>query len=178
MARVFSAVDIEDEELLNELRDVRDRLNLNFNPVETEKMHITLQFFQDIDEEEIEEVKDAMDKVSQEPFTAEVKDVGVFPSRDYIRVVWAGVEETGLKQLHRQVSSHEVDPDNDHDFTPHVTLIRVENLSGEEKRKLQKMLDEFEGHYFGEITVDKIRLYRSDLKPHNVEYSKLHETSL
>lgn len=178
MARVFSAVDVEDKELLEELKDVRDRMDLSFKPVETEKMHITLQFFQDIDEEEVEDVKEAMNNISKEPFTAEVNGVDVFPSRDYIRVVWAGVEKNNLSQIYSQVSDHDVDTENNHDFTPHITLMRVENLTEEEKRKLQKMLDEFEDHYFGELNVDKIRLYRSDLGPKGANYRKLHEKKL
>ncbi len=179
MARVFSAIDIEGEELLEELEEVRDRLDLGFRPVEQEKMHVTLQFFQDIDEEEVEEVKKAMDRVSKKPFKAEVSGVGVFPSKDYIRVVWAGVEKNDLSDIHEQVSEHGVEEDNDHDFKPHVTLMRVESLSREEKRKLRKMLDEFEKHKFGELTVDSIRLYRSELEGENgAEHHMIHEKEL
>ncbi|MFB6147279.1 MAG: RNA 2',3'-cyclic phosphodiesterase, partial [Candidatus Nanohaloarchaea archaeon] len=104
MARVFSAIDVEDENLLQELAEVRDRLDLGFSTVPGEKMHITLQFFEDIDEDEIEEVKRAMDRIEIDPFEVELKGIGCFPSRDYIRVVWAGLEnDRKVQEVYRQV---------------------------------------------------------------------------
>jgi 2'-5' RNA ligase len=179
MARVFSAIEIQDEKLLEELTEVRDRMDLGFSPVRKEKMHITLQFFRDINQDEIEELKDTMDGIDVDGFNAEVSGVGCFPSRDYIRVIWAGLNnEQKFHQVYNQLSSHNVDSDNKHDFKPHITLMRVKDIGNNEKRKLQKMIREFEDHYFGEIEVTGVKLFRSDLKQGGSTYKELYSYDL
>ncbi|MBY6294011.1 RNA 2',3'-cyclic phosphodiesterase [Nanohaloarchaea archaeon H01] len=179
MARVFSAVDIEDEKLKDELAEVRDRLDLGFKPVPEEKMHITLQFFKDIGEEEMEVLKQALDDIDVSSFQAEMKGIGCFPSRDYIRVVWAGLEnDRKMQQLYREVSEHKVQDDNDHSFTPHMTLLRVKNIREEQKKKLRRTIRDFENHEFGTLNVDSVKLFRSDLEQGGSVYSKLYEKYL
>ena len=179
MARVFSAIEIQDEKLLEELAEVRDRMDLGFSPVKKEKMHITLQFFRDINEWEIEELKDAMSKIDLDAFTAEVSGVGCFPSRKYIRVIWAGLnQEEKFHRLYNQLSAHKVVSDNKHEFKPHITLMRVKDVGENEKRKLQKTVREFEDHYFGEMEVSSVKLFRSDLKQGGSTYKELHSYDL
>lgn len=177
MARVFSAVDIEDEKLLDRLEDIRETLNLGFNPVEKEKMHITLEFFKDIDEDEIDLIKKAMDNIELDSFTADVKEVGVFPSEDYIRVVWAGAESEKFQELYKQVSNHSVQSNNDHDFQPHITLMRVRNPSKEQKKKLKRTIREFSDHEFGKLKVNKVKLFESYLNG-KTKYKQLHKKEL
>lgn len=178
MARVFSAVDIENSEVLDELEHVRDSIDLGFNTVPAGKMHVTLQFFEEVDSRQIEEIKEAMDEVSVRPFNAEIAGLGAFPSRDYIRVVWAGAEAKELHQLYREVSSHSIDSNNDHDFTPHITLARVKNISPQKKKKLQKSLEEYSNHDFGTVKVDKVRLFESKLTGQGSKYELIHEAEL
>lgn len=179
MARVFSAVDIDNQELKDELERVRDKLDLGFRPVSKHKMHITLQFFRDVDEEEIEKLKDAMGRVDTDPLKEEVKGVGCFPSREHIRVVWAGLkDEQKIRDMYEQLTRHEVVPDNEHHFKPHITMLRVKNVSREEKKKLQRTVREFEGHRFGRINVDKIQLFRSELKEGGSRYTELYRKEL
>lgn len=178
MPRVFTAVDIEGEELLNELRRVRERLDLGFKPVSREKMHVTLEFFRDVDTQEIDEIRDSMENTSLEPFRASVKGVGAFPSRDYIRVVWAGIEDGRFHELYDQVSGHGVESSNDHDFTPHITLMRVENVSPGKKKKLEKTLEEFREHRFGPLEVNRVKLLESELTGSGPRYSVLDEVEL
>lgn len=174
MARVFSAIELEGD-VVDQLVRFRDMIDLGFTPVPREKMHITLQFFHDATPKEIEHLKNTLDSVETQPFTLEVKDVGVFPSREHIRVVWAGAESEEIYRLESEVSDHNVEADNQHhDFRPHVTLLRVKNLSSTKKRKLQKQLDEFKEHYFGKFQAEKVGLYTSDRS----EYTKIHEKEL
>lgn len=177
MARVFSAVDIEDEKLLDRLEDMRETLNLGFNPVERDKLHITLEFFKDVDEQEINLIEQAMDDIELDSFAVDVKDLGVFPSEDYIRVVWAGVESDTLEELYKQVSDHKVDSDNNHDFQPHITLIRIRSPSKEQKKKLKRTIREFSYHEFGKIKVDKVKLFESRLDG-KTKYKQLHKKEL
>lgn len=177
MARVFSAVDIEDEKLLDQLEEMREILDLGFKPVSKEKMHVTLEFFKDIDREEIKKVKQAMDRIDVESFTVDVKGLGAFPSEDYIRVVWAGVEDGRLHDLYRQVSKHKVEADNNHEFRPHITLTRVENPSRDQKKKLKRTIREFSQHEFGKLEVNSVKLFESHLDGKST-YRQLHKKEL
>ncbi|MFB6145954.1 MAG: RNA 2',3'-cyclic phosphodiesterase [Candidatus Nanohaloarchaea archaeon] len=178
MARVFTAVDIEDKDVLEQLSSIRDRLDLGFNTVEEEKMHVTLQFFSDASEDEIEEIKAAMDEIEMESFEAELEGVGVFPSYDYIRVVWAGIGNGRFHELYDQASQHEAIADNNHEFSPHVTLMRVKDLNREEKRKLQRMINDYQDQKFGKITVNEVKLFRSDLGPEGSVYTDIHSRKI
>lgn len=178
MARVFSAVDITSEELLNKLDEMQQRLDLGFKPVPRKKMHVTLEFFKDVNEDEIEELKQAMKDANTEPFQLEIKGLGAFPSEDYIRVVWAGAEDKKMHKLFSEVSEHSLESSNDHDFKPHITLMRIENVSGETKRKLKKVLQEHEDERFCEATVEKVKLLESRLTGKGSEYKLLHSEEL
>ena len=178
MARVFSAVEVEDEGLLDELVNARNHLDLGFSPVKKEKMHVTLEFFRDVDEQEIDELKKAMNNIDIDDFKARASGVGCFPSKEHIRVIWAGLQnEESFYRLYRQLSSHKVVSDNNHDFKPHITLLRVKNIDKDQKRKLKRSLREFEGHSFGEMNVKRVKLFRSDLGGGS-GYRELHSCDL
>jgi 2'-5' RNA ligase len=176
--RVFSAVDIENEEILEELERIQEKIDLGFNLVPRDKMHITLQFFEEVDQGQLEEIVEGLKAVSMDPFTAEIKGLGAFPSHDYIRVVWAGAESEKLHQLYEQVSSHGVPESNDHDFSPHVTLARVKDISPGKKRKLQKSLREFSDHGFGTLEVESVKIFESRLTGKGSSYRLLEEKEL
>ncbi|MFB6181026.1 MAG: RNA 2',3'-cyclic phosphodiesterase [Candidatus Nanohalobium sp.] len=178
MARAFSAIDIEDSETLAKLEEIRDALNLGFKPVKKQKMHITLQFFKNLNSEELEEVKKGLENIEVKPFKAGIEGLGAFPSKDFIRVLWAGVENPLLYRLQEEVSNHTVESDNNHEFRPHITLLRVEDMSPGQKRKVQKTLENYEDARIGEIKVEKVKLFESRLKPEGTRYVKLAEKEL
>lgn len=175
MTRVFTAVEIEDRDVLDELEYIRNILDMDFRTVSRKKMHITLEFFKDLDEEEIEHLIDHLKEAELESFNAEIKGVGVFPSKDYIRVAWAGAEAEEFDLLHEEVSSHELESDNSHDFHPHITLFRVDNLSKKRKKKLRKGLQEYKEYFFGEININSVKVYESRLSEEGSEYRLLEE---
>ena len=176
--RAFTAVDIEDAEILNELQKLQKELDFGFNLVSPEKMHITLQFFRDIDEEEAEQIIKAMKKTDTRPFSLNVHGAGVFPSKDYIRVVWAGIESDEIHALKQQVSRHDVDPDNNHEFRPHITLARVDRISRTEKQDFRKKLEEIKDKKIGELEVNSVKLFESIHTGNSTEYRQLKEVKL
>lgn len=178
MARVFSAVNITDPEILDRLEKLRNTLDFGFKPVKPSKMHLTLQFFSNINEAEIQKVKNAMDSIELNSFNVKIKGVGAFPSKDYIRVLWVGAEAEELYRLKEQVSNHSIPENNDHDFHPHITLLRVEDISREEKNKLRRVLKDFEGEELGEIEVNSVNLFETVLGPKGSEYKKIYESEL
>lgn len=176
--RVFTAIDIEEKEALKELEKIRNRLNLGFNPVKTEKMHITLEFFQNLDKDETNSLKNHLDNLKFKKFDLKIKNIGCFPSKDYIRVVWAGIESKDIYDLYNLASNHSLESDNQHDFHPHVTLFRVNKINRNRKKKLQKQIEEHENHFFHTLEVSKIKLFESNFEDGETVYNVLKEVNL
>ena len=178
MSRVFSAVEIEDENTLETLKQIRNETDHGFRPVPEEKMHITLQFFKDANQEEVDEIKQALQDTDIEPFKAEIKGLSAFPSEDYIKVVWAGLEAEEMHELKKQVSQHEVEAEEHEEFRPHITLHRVESINPEEKEELQKAFEKYRDKVIAEITVDKVKLFESHVEEEGPRYELLEEVEL
>lgn len=173
MARVFTAVNITDDETLEKLVEIRDTVNLDFTTVPREKMHITLEFFQDIDEQEINEIKSCLENIELNSFRASIQDIGAFPSEDFIRVVWAGVKSHKIYDLRREASTHSVNASDRNSFTPHITLLRVNSINKRKKRHLKKNLNEYRDFFTADFEVDNITLFESIHENGKTDYRKL-----
>jgi len=137
--------------------------------VDPEGVHVTLKFLGDVKEARLPEVtdalEDAVDSTDVGPFEAAFEGYGVFPSLDYISVVWVGVG-TGsaeLGRLHeaveREATAIGFDPE-DHDFTPHATVARVRDARS--KSEVQELVRE-EDPTLGRLDVGEVRLTESTL---------------
>ncbi|MFQ3307942.1 MAG: 2'-5' RNA ligase [Candidatus Nanohaloarchaea archaeon] len=175
MTRVFTAVEIENDEILDELQYIQQTLDMNFRTIPPEKMHITLEFFQDLDAEEVQHLIKHLKQVDLNSFNSDIEGVGAFPSNDHIRVVWAGVEAEEFQKLHEEASSHDLVSDNSHEFHPHITLFRVDNLTRKKKKKLRKGMREYKDYFFGQIKVSSVKVYESRLSEEGAEYRVLEE---
>ncbi|MFT4923428.1 MAG: 2'-5' RNA ligase [Haloarculaceae archaeon] len=175
--RLFVSVDLDG--LAAEVAAVQDRFEgasgLNFT--DPGQAHVTLKFLGDTDEERLatltDELAAAVDESGVDPFTAEIGGLGVFPHLDYISVVWIGVREGGeqLTRLHERIEERTValgfDPE-DHDFTPHATIARMEHAGG--KDLVQDVVQNRDPDV-GHLTVEEVRLTESVLTSEGPEYS-------
>jgi len=181
--RAFFAVDLPDS-LAQPVADAQAPFAgaPGVDPVDPEQAHVTLKFLGDIGEsgdgtapslsDVVAAGERAVDRAGVAPFEVEVAGLGVFPSREYVSVVWAGIDRGGddLAALHEAVEAETtalgVDP-ADHDFTPHVTSARVENATGAEA--VRDALDA-EAPEVGTFGVDEVRLVESTLTASGPEY--------
>ncbi len=176
MVRAFTAVDIP-EEISEKLKELEKEINVG-RPVAPDKMHTTLEFFSSLDSPAQEEVEKGLENIELKPFEIEVQSLGVFPSKKYIRVLWAGINSEKIFKLYEQASHHEIESDNDYDFHPHITVLRIDNIRKGDKKKLHQALEDYKGTSFGTFTVKNVKLYRSDLRPHGSEYTLLQKKKL
>ena len=186
MARLFVSVDIPgslDHEL-RRLQNQLDNTNADLNIVSLDKIHITLKFLGDTDPDRVDEIENVMkDSVKNiDPFDVDLDGVGVFPARDYITVVWAGVSRgtNPLTEIHRNLEEKLVerelaDPE-DHDFTPHATLARMK--SGRGKSEIHDFLDKNNDRSLGIFTLNTIQLMKSNLKSNGPQYSVVKQIQL
>ncbi|RZH69028.1 RNA 2',3'-cyclic phosphodiesterase [Natrinema altunense] len=176
--RLFVSVDLPDD-LADPVADLQDEFaaasGLEFT--DPEQAHLTMKFLGETDEDRLPALERALsaavDDADVDPFTVRYGGLGVFPSLDYISVVWLGVEAGGkeLTRLHEAIEDRTTamgfDPE-DHEFTPHVTLARMNHAGG--KELVQDLVREREPT-IGEARVDEIRLTESTLTDEGPVYS-------
>ncbi|WP_435067789.1 RNA 2',3'-cyclic phosphodiesterase [Haloplanus sp. C73] len=174
--RLFVSVDLDG--LADGVADAQARLpdtdSLRF--VDPADAHVTLKFLGEVDPDRLDSVQAALatavTDADVDPFTMTVGGFGVFPSPDYISVVWAGVREGGpeLARLHeaveRELTALGFDP-ADHDFTPHVTLARMNDARG--KDAVQRVVREVDPTV-GRLDVSEVRLTESTLTDEGPTY--------
>jgi len=174
--RLFVSVDVDP--IADAIADAQHRLpdagGLRF--VDPDDAHVTLKFLGEVAPPQRDALdialSTAVDDAGVGPFTLTLGGYGVFPSLDYISVVWAGVREGGpaLTRLHeaveRETTALGFDA-ADHEFTPHVTLARMDDARG--KAAVQRVVRE-EDPLFGSVDISEIRLTESTLAADGSEY--------
>ncbi|MFC7044166.1 RNA 2',3'-cyclic phosphodiesterase [Halobacteriaceae archaeon GCM10025711] len=179
--RLFVSVDLPDD-LADAVAAVQDEFadasGLEFT--DPTQAHLTLKFLGDVPDGDVPEIEAALeravDAADVAPFEATFAGLGVFPSEEYIRVLWLGVEDGAeeLTRLQAAVESAMVDlgfDEEDHEFTPHVTLARMKHAGG--KELVQAGVRERDPTV-GTATVESVHLTRSDLTPEGPEYTTVH----
>lgn len=138
--RLFFAVDLPDS-LADAFAEVQDRFRdadgLRFT--DPAQAHLTLKFLGEAGEDELASVEEAGESAvaaaDVAPFDVEVGGLGVFPSEEYVSVLWAGVRDGSdeLTRLHEALEAETTALGFDaesHAFTPHLTLARMSDGRG------------------------------------------------
>jgi len=175
--RAFIAVEI-DEELRAKIAELQKQLSIEgVKLVEKENLHLTLFFLGEIDEKMKEKVIQAMDKINCKKFEMSCRGVGAFPSNNYIRVIWVGVEAPELKIIHNQLGEELARLGfKKEELSPHITLARVKFLK--DKTRLYEFLRENSELELGDCAVDRVALKKSTLTPKGPIYENAYEKKL
>ncbi len=178
MMRVFVAIEITSNEVINSIRKFQDETKINAKPVESKNLHFTLQFLGEISKEMSQKIIESLQKIEFSSFNVNLKEVGAFPKPKFPRVIWVGTDEDGgnmLIQLSKKVEKA-LEPLGffaDKPFKPHITVFRIKkkigDISGELENK--KMLN------FGIQNITNIKLKKSKLTSSGPIYSDLMEIS-
>jgi 2'-5' RNA ligase len=182
--RLFVSVDLDSlaEEVQRVQQHVSDASGLRLT--DPAQAHVTLKFLGDTDPERLPELTDelarAVEQSGVEPFDAEFGGLGVFPSLDYISVVWFGVRAGGEEMTHLHEAIEErttamgFDPE-EHEFTPHATMARMDHAGG--KELVQSVVQERDPDV-GTLTVDSVSLTKSELTDEGPEYTTVESFDL
>ena len=185
--RLFVSVDLPPA-LVDPLEAIQAELDdadsLRFT--DPSQAHVTLKFLGDTDPERTDEIEAAIeaavDSAAVDPFDCTIEGLGVFPSLDYISVVWAGVREdsgaAALTRLHEaletELTALGFDAES-HDFTPHVTLARMDDARG--KAVVKEVVRESDPTV-GTFRVEGVRLTESTLTDEGPQYGTVREVDL
>lgn len=175
--RLFVAVDVPD--------DVRASLDAAVESyrrtvpearwTKPEGWHVTLKFLGGTWPRRLEEVEAAVDAAAAAatPFESALTEIGTFPSRRRVRVVWEGVADPdgSLAGIARDLDTRlaEMFRPEKRALTPHLTLARLRipaNLDGNDLFDLDVISRPFE--------IAEVVLYRSHLSPKGATYEPIH----
>jgi 2'-5' RNA ligase len=182
--RAFIAVDLDPgikDRLLALVKDLRaTRAEVRW--VAQAGMHLTLKFLGPIDEGRALRVKNVMAAVAARhpSFPLALEGTGAFPGERSPRVLWVGFAAApGLLALHGDLDAAleaEGFEREARGFTPHLTLGRVKGPEriAQAMAELARRRDES----FGAMTVTKITLFESLLRPEGAEYRTVFEAGL
>lgn len=179
--RSFIAFDIQNDSLLNRIAAVQKLLlqtNADLKLVEPKNIHITIRFLGSINPEMVDKIYEAMKKVKFTSFNVVLNGLGVFPTVNYPRVVWAGITigadqlKSIFEQLEPQIHELGFAPEPE-GFNPHLTIARVR--SGANKQRLVDFITRHREYEFGSIKANCLRLKKSQLSPNGPTYTTLKE---
>jgi len=175
--RAFLGIPISDD-LKHKILDIQRKFsNFDIKFVETKNLHFNLKFFREIDDKNIEKLRQIIEEISKkyEPFEIEIKELGVFPNKNYIRVVWIGVKEgyNALVSLAEDIqnSIENLGFPREEKFVPHLTLGRIR--SARNKEELKMLVNEMENIEIGRMRVDTVILFKSILSLTGPKYEEV-----
>lgn len=180
MIRSFLAIELP-RTILNKIEEVQKDLkssHADVRWVSPEKIHLTLKFFGNVDESRIDPIVKSAEGPTQttSPFSVTVRGVGAFPHFKNPRVVWMGLVEgkealiSFQKELEKELERIGFEPE-ERPFQPHLTLGRVKSNRGRDE--LVGRMEKYREETFGAFQVERLILFRSDLKPSGPIYTAL-----
>jgi 2'-5' RNA ligase len=180
--RAFISIDLarvhEVEELIISLKNAEPSLKV----VDPAHIHITLKFLGETPEQKVGGIIEAMRDAVQgiEPFTVPLKGVGAFPSKNRIRVVWIGMNDTlpmatMATRLDESLSAQGFERERRR-FAPHITVAR--SRAEMPSPSVRQVIENNVHGDFGTIYVDRIRLKKSVLTQCGPQYSTVEEVEL
>jgi 2'-5' RNA ligase len=188
--RIFVALDVDDairQRILRFMEGVSA-----FAPdarwVRPESLHVTLKFIGEKPQEAVEQIKQSLSSVRTEPVEMNFRGYGFFPTAKAARVFWVGIESgpqlAALAKAVDQALKALGIPQEEHAFTPHLTLARGGGRPGTPHRKkgdaansnflrLQEKLAAFPAPEFGTMAAHEFFLYQSQFAQGGSRYTKI-----
>ncbi|MFN2392031.1 MAG: RNA 2',3'-cyclic phosphodiesterase [Pyrinomonadaceae bacterium] len=179
MKRIFVAIDISDE-VQRKVSDYIAALRVEFPKLRVgwekpEKLHLTMKFLGDINDEQLEKLTKAAEKTARQTlsFKLQVSDTGVFPSARNARILWLGLQhEQGSLQKLNEILETECEmigfARENRSFKAHLTIARLREPQKSKELVQRHLQNEFEAV---EFELSEVVIYESKLLPQGSIYS-------
>ncbi len=177
--RGFIAIDIASTPQILAFENEIKKTGADVKLVEPENIHITLKFLGDTEETLIDDIVHCMKEsvISTKPFSITLQGTGVFPNKNYMKVIWLGIQDNGQIAPIAQVLENGLASlgfkKETRGFSPHLTVGRVRTAKNKEK-----LLTTLELHREDEFTTQEVHtilLKKSELTPSGPIYTTLRE---
>lgn len=182
--RTFLAIEIEDY-IKNKISEtqhmIEEKDSAKIKYVETENIHLTLKFFGEIDEKQLNEIIEIIDKTIEKygKYPLKIVNVGAFPNIYRPRVIWTGIKDKNItSNLIKELDTefNKIGFKKEKEYIPHITIGRVKDVS--DKEKLSDTLKLLKKRYHGKMEVKKICIKSSKLTPDGPIYKNIKEFEL
>lgn len=174
MSRLFIALEIPDEirKKISELREEAAPVSLNHKWEPPEKIHLTLKFIGEVDDNLTDPISDSLNFLEQyEKVKCKLTKFGFFFRRGIPQILWIGLWVDSIlfnivEQLNNKLTEFNI-PAESRKFKPHLTLLRIK------KRFPEERVTKFNSFIIPEInfTSDSILLIKSELLPESSKYT-------
>lgn len=174
--RCFIAVAVP-EPLKDKILEVQGKIKQSGSDlklVEKENLHFTIKFLGEITEKEIDDVKEFLSSLKESAFEISIKGLGVFPTKDYIRVIWLGVDKNKefflnlIKKINKDLNKIRKDKK---ETEAHLTIARVKTARN--KEKLRALITNLKDTEIGKMKIESLHLMASELTPEGPIYKEL-----
>jgi 2'-5' RNA ligase len=181
MKRIFTAIDISDETrvkaegYIKNLREEFSQVRVGWE--RAEKLHLTLKFFGDVDEEQLAKLTAAVEETANQlsSFKLQITKTGVFPSKRNARILWLGVQDVeGNLQKLNEILENECEKKGfareKRNFKAHLTIARLREAHKSKELVERHLENEFDS---AEFQVSKIAIYESHLQKTGSIYERI-----
>lgn len=172
--RLFIAINFEND-IKNTLSNIVKEIEKSATQgkfVVAEHMHFTLEFLGEIQNDKIGLIRDAMEKISINPFTIQLSKIGYFKRKDG-NIYWVGIkDEDALLKMQSQLHNELLNRDfllETRKYTPHLTIGRKVIMN--ETFNPNNYLKSFEDL---KININKIDLMKSENLKGKLHYSTIY----
>ena len=190
--RAFIAIELP-EEVRQQLDEIEKQVQARTGEtsrravrwVPTANMHLTLKFLGEVSSGNIQSLARMLQAEASRhtEFQMTIGGLGAFPNMRRPRVIWVGTEappelfalQKAIEAETRQLGY----PAEDRPFSPHLTLGRIsQNARPDEVSQVARALSEMKVGELGSVHVQRLHLFRSDLRPSGAIYTSLYNFQL
>lgn len=180
MIRAFIGIDIP-EVIKDKISELKKELQIeHIRFVSKENMHITLFFLGDIDQRQVEEVKDVLEKIDRKPFYASVVGIGTFsikrPNILFAKISDGNKEISNIyDMLIHRIKEFGIRMDH-RAYDPHITIARIPDTR--EREQINEFVNRNSRIELGRFECRSVNLKQSMLTSSGPVYHDLYVKEL
>ena len=177
--RVFVAVEISNEKIINSIKQLQKKINIDAKPTNPQNLHFTLQFLGETSEEKVSQIIKILHTIEFSNFNIILKGLGIFPRSNTPRIIWVGISNEEGKQMLIELTKKIQKTLEGLGFSakkpskPHITIFRIKKKTSD----ITKELNQYNTTEFGVQRITSIKLKKSELTPDGPIYSDLTEVN-
>lgn len=172
--RLFVAIEIPEgiKEYLTQIQEKIEQNKAKIRLVNKMQMHLTLKFLGEAQLNHVEKIKDELKKIKFDVFSVFLDSIGVFPSENYIRVIWVGLKpKNDILKLQGKIDDKLKKLfEKEKNFKAHITLGRARFI--DDKIRFMKMLEKIKVES-KKIDIDCFKLIKSTLTGQGPVYEEI-----